>query len=195
MGLDLIYRCNGEEFIHRFSMSDWDTLDAVRQICPEAVAKMADVPELGAEVCVPLSDLNSAIEQIDGLLRDQPDLLPYTYQTAHEMSFNDGQTVRFGFSTGGIGGIRLPGDEDHWYFIRAGLNECRLEKMGMQPDGTVRVVEERDLRGERELQTANFGRIQIRRRRAKSTLRKGVAEIRGFLAKQPEGAEVSKVVC
>lgn len=195
MGMDLIYRCNGREFVHRFSMSDWETLDLMGQLNPDAVSKMVDVPDFGDEVLIPLADLRDAIKQIDEQLRDQPELLPYTYQIAYEMYFDNHQTIKFGFSTGGLSGIRLLGDEDHWCYIRAGLTECRLQRMELQTDGTVKIVEERNLRGLRELRTVNFGGIRIRKRRAKSSLRKGLAAIQDFLTKQPEGYVVIKIVC
>ena len=181
-------------------MPDWETIDLVRQFCPEAVASMVDVPDFGDEVRVPLCDLRNAVEQIDGLLRDQPGLLPYTYQFKPEYissgDLSDDRRIEWHkFGTGGLSGIRLPGDEVHWYAIHAGLNECRLEKLAKQHDGRGVIVAQRDIRGERELRTANCGQIQIRKRRAKSSLRKGLAEIRNFLAEKPEGAEVTKVVC
>jgi hypothetical protein len=201
MGMDLIYRCDGQEFMHRFSMSDWETLEVVRQLCPEAVATIVDVPDLGDEVLVPLFDLRNAVEQIDSLLHDRPELLPYTYQFKPEYLSSgdpsDDRRIEWGeFGTGGLSGIRLPGDEVHWYAIHGGLNECRLEKIAAQQDGKDSIiVDQRDMRGERELWTANCGRIQIRKRRTKSSLRKGLAEIRDFLAEQPEGKKVTKVVC
>jgi hypothetical protein len=79
--------------------------------------------------------------------------------------------------------------------IKAGLDECRLEKTTRQPDGTVPYVEHRDLRNEQEIQTSNVGTVKIRKRRAKTSLRRGLAAIRSFLANLPEGAVVTKIVC
>lgn len=80
-----------------------------------------------------------------------------------------------------------------WYAIWAGLNECRLDKMAVRPDGTGEVVERRDLRGATELMTANCGRVRIRKRKAKTQLRKRLAEVRAFLESVP-GGEVTKVL-
>jgi hypothetical protein len=55
------------------------------------------------------------------------------------------------------------------------------------------VEEQRDLRGETELMTSNSGRVQFRKERAKTSLRKGLREIRVFLASVTE-AEVTKVL-
>jgi hypothetical protein len=123
-------------------------------------------------------------------------LLPYTYEFMTEYMVVGDQRIEFDeFSTGGQSRFRLPGDEEHWYSLWAGLDECRLNKMAVQPHGMGRVVEQRDLRGESELQTANHGRVQIRKRRTKTSLRKGLAMIRKYLASLPEGAEVTKIVC
>jgi hypothetical protein len=196
VGLDLIYKSDGREFDIRFSMADWETIDRMRPHLPDAIAAMADVPDFGEEVRLPLGELRDAIEQIDRFLRDRPEVLPYTYEFKTEYIVVGDQRIEFDeFSTGGQSGFRLRGDEEHWYAIWAGLDECRLDKMAVQPDGTGKVVEQRDLRGESELQTANCGRVQIRKRRTKSSLRKGLAMIRKYLASLPEGAEVTKIVC
>ena len=196
MGLDLLYKCDISEFAIRFSMADWATLEQLETHLPEEVATMVDVPDFGEAVCVPLRTLSAAIEKIDRFLRDQPSLLPYTYVFKCEyISVGEERIVIDQFSSGGQSGFRLPGDDEHWYAIWAGLDECRLEKIAAQPDGTGQVVEERDLRSERELQTANSGLVQIRRRRAKTSLRKGLARIRAFLASLPDEAEITKILC
>jgi hypothetical protein len=162
---------------------------------PDAIATTADGSDLGEAVTVPLDALREAINQIESLVRDRPALLPYTYEFKCESFVVHGQRIETTFTTGHMSGLRLPGDEENWYSIRAGLDECRLDKMARQPDGTVRVVEQRDLRTEQELQTSNFGPIRIRKRRAKSSLRSGLAKIRAFLADLPEGAVITRVVC
>lgn len=196
MGLDLAYRCGGRECSVRFSMADWETIDRLRSHLPDDVATMADVADFGAEVLVPLDALRVAIGRVDGLLRDRPGLLPRTYEFKCEyVAVGDARIEGFDFSTGGHCGFRLPGDDEHCYAIRAGVDECRLEQMAVQPDGTGKVVARRDLRGESELPTANCGRVQIRERPTPSGLRAGLARIGTFLRSLPEGAEVTKVVC
>ena len=137
------------------------------------------------------------MEQIDALLGQRPELLPYTYQFKSEyLEVGVGEKPiisEAGFDAGGQSGFRMPGDEDHWYVIWAGLNVLRLDKVAVQPDGTGKVVEQRDLRGEKELMTTNFGRVQFRKRRAKSSLRKGLQEMRAFLA-TVQGPNVAKSV-
>jgi len=141
MGLDLAYRCGGRECSVRFSMADWETIDRLRSHLPDDVATMADVADFGAEVLVPLDALRVAIGRVDGLLRDRPGLLPRTYEFKCEyVAVGDARIEGFDFSTGGHCGFRLPGDDEHCYAIRAGVDECRLEQMAVQPDGTGKVV-------------------------------------------------------
>jgi hypothetical protein len=161
---------------------------------PEAIATLVHIPALGEEATVPIGALGEAVQWIDDLLRDRPELLPHTYQFRCENFVIGGQRIESTFSTGGMSGFHLPGDEENWYSIKAGLDECRLDKMARQPDGTVRVVEQRDLRDVRELQTSDWGPIHIRKRRAKSSLRGVLARIREYLAGLLEGAEITKVV-
>ncbi len=195
MGLDLIYKCDDRSLVIRFSTADWQTIDQLKSHLPDAIATIADESDLGQEATVPLSALRDAIDRIESLLRDRPELLPYTYEFKCESFVVNGQRIETNFSTGGMSGLRLPGDEENWYSIQAGLDECRLDKMALQSDGTVRVVEQRDLRDEREVQTSNLGPIRIRKRRTKSSLRRGFAEIREFLADLQEGAAIMRVVC
>jgi hypothetical protein len=194
MGLDLVYKCGNLDLPTRFSMADWRTIDQLRSHLPDAIATLVDVPALGEEATVPLGALRDAAERVDDLLRDRPELLPHTYQFRCENFVVAGQPIESTFSTGGFSGFHLPGDDENWYGIKARLDECRLDKMARQPDGTVRVVEQRDLRDERELETSDCGPIKIRKRRAKSSLRSGLAEIREYLKSLPEGAEITKVV-
>jgi hypothetical protein len=198
MGIDLIYRCSDREFSIRFSLADWDMIARLSSHLPEAVQIMSGVPELGAEAIIPLGQLRAAANEIDDFLRDRADLLPYTYEFKCEyIPVGPPEACQYWecdrFGTGGQGGFRLPGDELHFYCLWAGLNECRLEKMAVGADGRGKVVEVRDMRGEREFQTANCGRVQIRKRRAKWSLRKGLAEIRKFLS-TVDGPEVIKIV-
>lgn len=162
MGHDLTYKAGDRDFSIRFSNADWQTIEQLKQHLPAAVSACFDVQEFGEPVLVPLATLRESVDQIDSLLAEHPQLLPYTYQFKSEyMQMGDKRIVLDDrFETGGQSGFQLPGDEDHWYSIWAGLNELRLEKMARMPDGTGKVVERRDLRGEKELMTSNSGLVQ-----------------------------------
>jgi hypothetical protein len=195
MALDLTYKTNGKVFCIRFSMADWETIEQVKNHLPDAVSACFGVRAFGESVAIPLETLRASVEQIDALLGQHPELLPYTYQFKSEFMEVGEQRVVLGdrFDTGGQSGFRLPGDEDHWYAIWAGLNKLRLDKMARQQDGSGKTIESRDLRGEKELVTANAGRVQFRRRRAKTSLRKGLQEMRAFLA-DVIGPDVTKIL-
>jgi len=137
------------------------------------------VAALGDVVHIPTKSLQDAASRVLAFVAANKHLLPYTYQYKTEIPPDPRMTP--GFNTGGLSGIRLPGDSDHHYLIKAGLNVCRLEKSGVGPDGRGVKISERDLRGERKLLTENRGVITIRRTRAKTDLLKALAEIEKFL--------------
>ena len=195
MGLDLTYEANGRDFNVRLSMADWQTVHKLKAHLPDAVAACFDLPDFGERAVIPLAVLRASVEQIDALLRDRPELLPHTYQMKVEYMQVGDRRVPFGnrFDTGCRSGFRLPGDEQHWYAICAGTDECRLEKWAALPDGTGTLVEQRDLRGETELLTANAGVVRFRKRRAKTSLRKALQEVGQFLA-EARGPDVTKVL-
>jgi hypothetical protein len=195
MGLDLIYKAGERDFSIRFSMADWQTIEALKQHLPAAVSACFEVEALGEPVRVPLAALRQSTDEIDAFLAEHPEMLPYTYQFKAEYMQVGDQRLSFGggFDTGGMSGFQLPGDGNHWYTIWAGLNELRLEKMAKMPDGSGKVVERRDLRGEKELMTSNSGRVEFRKRRAKTSLRQGLRQIRSFLADRTE-SEIIKIV-
>jgi hypothetical protein len=195
MALDLTYKANGKVFCIRFSMADWETIEQIKSHLPNAVSACFGVRAFGESVTIPLETLRASVEQIDALLGQHPELLPYTYQFKFECMEGGEQPVGLSdrFDTGGQSGFRLPGDEDHWYAIWAGLNKLRLDKMGRQPDGSGKTIESRDLRGEKELITADAGRFQFRKRRAKTSLRKGLQEMRAFLV-GVTGPDVMKIL-
>jgi hypothetical protein len=199
MGLDMVYRCVDRKFSIRFSRADWDTLSRVGKHLPDAVGVLFDVPDFGVKVPVPLTQLRAALDAIDDFLRDRGDILPYTYEFKCEyipvgLPEDGNRWAPEEFSTGGQSGFRLPGDNEHFYALWAGLDECRLQKMATGTDGKGYTVEVRDMRGVEEFQTANCGRVKIRRRREKSDLREGLAEIRAFLT-SVDGPEVIKMLC
>lgn len=194
MGLDLTYQADGQEFGIRFSHADWDCIGQLKVHLPDAIADCFEVANLGEPVVVARNSLCRAIEEIDALLKDRPDLLPFTYQYKPEylQCGTNRLNIEFDFDTGGSG-IQMPGDEEGRYMIWAGLNELLLKKFLSPPDGLGTVVEVRDLRGESELMTLNCGLIRFRKLRAKSSLRRGLKGMREFLS-GIRADEVTKVV-
>jgi hypothetical protein len=191
MGLDLTYDADGATFTQKFSQSEWAEIEALRAHLPDEIGVCFYVQELGESVRIKTIALKESAVAIDQFLAKNAQLLPatYEYKLGHIM---DGTPMRF-FNGGGFSGLRLPGDPDHWYSIRTGLNECTLTKMKKGPDGKGVLVEKRDLRGETELLTENFGKVQFRRRAAKTTLRLALREIAAF-AERIDSAELTKTV-
>lgn len=192
MGLDLTYDADGVTFTHRFSHADWDTIEALRAHLPGQVGVCFDVPELGASVQIKTAALKQSALEIDLFLADNAKLLPATYQYKLERFPVPGVPVG-GFNTGGAGGIRLAHDPDHFYYIEAGLNHLRLIKQAAGPDGKGVVVEDRDIRNEKELLTETYGKIQFRRRAAKTTLRRALRDITAFTDRVASD-ELTKVI-
>jgi hypothetical protein len=179
MGLDLTYDADGVIFTHRFSRADWQTIEALRSHRPAEVGTCFDVPELGRSVQIGTAALKDAALAVDRFLSENAHLLPASYQFRLERFPVPGMPAGE-FDTGGFSGLRLPNDPDHVYSIQAGLNELVLKKTARGADGWGVTVEVRDLRGESELVTENAGRVQFRRRAAKTTLRRALREIAAF---------------
>jgi hypothetical protein len=192
MGLDLTYEADKATFTHRFTQADWAAIEALRAHLPQEIDTCFDVVEFGAPIRIRRLALRDAASTIDRFLADSSHLLPATYQFKLERFQVPGVPVG-GFSTGGMAGLRLPNDPDHFYSIHAGLNELVLRKMAVGADGKGVIVEERDMRNESELITESAGKIQFRRRVAKSTLRRVLREIAAF-AEAVVSEEVTKTV-
>jgi hypothetical protein len=191
MGQDLTYQSDDARYECRISRADSELIESLRGHLPIEIEALFLVPSLGEPVRVSTSILRSAVDAVIAFIAGNKDVLPYTYQFKAETPPDPRMTP--GFSTGGMSGIRLPGDNDRSYTIRAGLNECRLEKLAVGPDGRPDYELERDLRGERELLTSNLGRIAIRRTRAKADLVKALPQIQRFL-RSISTADVTKCV-
>jgi hypothetical protein len=192
MGLDLTYNSGDSTFTCRFSHADWETIEALRAYLPSEVEVCFDVKEFGEPVPIKSAALKESALALDRFLADNKHLLPATYQFKLErypISGIPGERFETGFRSG----LRVPNDPGHWYGIQAGLNRLVLTKMAIGPDGKGVIVEERDLRNEKELVTEDAGRIQFRRRAAKTTLRRTLREIAAF-ADKVSSDDVTKIV-
>ena len=139
---------------------------------------LIDVPDTEESVPVKVPALNSAVLQIQSIMRSNKELLPCTYQFARELHpspLNCGV-----YSTGGNSGIRVVGDDVHYYSLHAGFDECVLTKMAVKRGRGV-VVETKDIRGTTELMTSNMGKISIRKSRARTDVTKLLKDLVAFL--------------
>jgi hypothetical protein len=179
MGLDLTYDADGTTFTRRFSPADWDTIDVLTKHLPKEIGICFDVPAFGEPVRIKTEALREAARSLDSFLAENAHLLPAMYQFKLER-FPVPGVPPGGFETGGISGLRLPGDTVHFYAITSGLNVCELQKMGIGADGNGAILEKRDLRAQTELMTENAGLVKFRRRAAKTSLRRSLREIAAF---------------
>src|SRR4051794_17462132 len=103
---------DGRESRTRFSMAEWDTLRLIEPLVSDAMAAVVGNAELGEEVSVPLNTLRAAIAQVDRLLSNQPDSIPFTYTFKAEYLLLNGERFPIDpdFVTGTRSGLELPGD-------------------------------------------------------------------------------------
>jgi len=184
MGLDLIYLCGESRLKIRLTQADWKTLFNLREIAPEAVNDLIEVPEPGVIIKVKLERLRKAVEQIEMQLEEHSNALAWVYEFGNEKGF---------ISSWMMSGIRIPGDEDHFYGIQVGINECELLKIAVGSDGKGKTIEREDIRHLQELETANMGTIKIRKRRAASRLLPELKSIKAYLV-SVDGEYVEKTL-
>jgi hypothetical protein len=193
MGLDLVYSCGQVERSVRFTDAEWTCIDRLRAVAQAPIDTLFNVPDFGQPVAVVAEELVEAAGAVLQLLRDRPDLQPATYQMRMEHFPNSAQPDGE-WQGGAVSGLRLPGDADHFYFIRVGPDRCELEKMAVGPDGRGVIVGREDMRGRDHVQTETVGRVDLRRRPSGASLRKKLAELQAFFAGLV-GRQVSKVLC
>ncbi len=89
--------------------------------------------------------------------------------------------------SGGVSGIRMPGDDSCFYSMRAGLGVCKLERRAVDENGAGVVTEVIDCRDRTRLTTANCGEIVIKRRTMKLELPSSLKELHSRLLDQESG--------
>jgi hypothetical protein len=134
-----------------------------------------------------------AIHAVLGRIEADPGLL-FAYGISVEAQ-GDEPPAGQSFARGsGITGIRLPGAAaERVYTIWCGPGRCDLVEAAIGADGRGTDLRTEDLRGEKDLQTANMGRIRIHRRRAKTRLPQELERLLATVQSWPSG-EVAKFV-
>jgi hypothetical protein len=107
------------------------------------------------EQSFPRTTLFQAAEEFQDDLERQRSLLPYHYS----YQIGDGQT--FGRGSGGASGFHIKGKV---HSIWGGAGTCYLEEMGIGPDGRGQVVNTIDVRGQKHIETDDYGTITFFRR-------------------------------
>ena len=145
VGQDLRYIAGDSEIERRITLADWKLIDELQKHLPDETETVFMVPDLGEDVVESVENLREAAAKLTEFIDNHADVLPYTY--AYRCERIPGYPgVAVGYSSGGLSGIRLPGDADHFYFLRAGLDECSLERWGVSADGKGFPIDRQDLR-------------------------------------------------
>lgn len=124
---------------------------------------------------IPGEILAQAVREVLDAIEAEGEKLSYVYGFV----VKEGPMASSG--SGGISGIRMPGDSDAYYSLWAGIGELRLKRMLVSGDGTGQDVEVRDCRERKSLVTENMGVIQIKRRKVKLSLPDRFAELHSDL--------------
>ena len=113
------------------------------------------------------------------------DLAAFT--CAYSMSCNttisaNGQEMPLAASgSGPLAGIRLEGDDSHWYILQCGVARCELQKLATDQSRKTRLIDVIDLRREKSLATLNLGIIKLKRRRIKTDVPDSLRRLAEFL--------------
>lgn len=109
-------------------------------------------------------------------------------QDGEALSFMYSFTVKGGplasMGSGAVSGIRMPGDDSSYYALRAGLGVCKLERRGIDEDGSGFVIDVIDCRNRTTLATENYGEIVIKRRKIELSLLKLFKSLYSKIAEQ-----------
>lgn len=109
-----------------------------------------------------------SLKNVLKLFQNDLDKLPYSYTFLCE----DDDDHR---SAGtGIGGIMI---NDKIYHLTGGVGKCDLQEIGLNPDGTGRVINSTDVRGQTALQTDNMGKIRILKRKKNTQFEKHLSDL------------------
>lgn len=189
----IVFRATDLEYVHQSDSASGRILGVIAKTLPREVAAIAhngieDDPEKTTR-----DELISAIHAVRGRIEADPSLL-FAYGISVEAQ-GDGPPAGQSFARGsGISGIRLPGAAaDRVYTIWCGPGQCDLVETALGADGRGTDVRTVDLRAEKELQTANMGRIRIHRRRAKTRLPQELERLLATVEAWPPG-ELAKFV-
>lgn len=190
MGVMLRISARGmKAFSRSISSADWSLVERLREVCPSDVAVIfGQEDESGSEARVALQVILASAQRVVDCIESNSDLWPMTFQfkTEHLHPI----AASSGYQTGAISGIRLTGDEDHWYMLRAGVNKCCLRKVKGGPADSAQSAEEIDVRDRHELMTETHGRIRIRKVKRRTELRECVSSLVKYLGSLKEDTVV-----
>jgi hypothetical protein len=189
--MQIVFRSG--ELEHRFESDSAGgrILAAIAKGLPGEVAAIAHNgtprhPELTTQAEL-LSAIGAVLKQIDSA----PALL-FGYAVSVEAHGDEPPGATSMSRGNGISGIRLPGAApDRAFAIWCGPGQCDLVEMRIEPDGRGTELGTVDLRGEREVLTANMGRIRVHRKKVKTQLPQELKRLQAAVQSWP-GGEIAK---
>jgi hypothetical protein len=189
MGLDYVCRSGSKEFVWQFSAVDSNLLALLAAARPKQGEIVLGVPDFGEPKKVKRDKLRRAVADLQDELQ-RGDNFPVEYQclvTAEPFCHEEPRST-------GLGGIRMPGDENGYYCLEAGLGVCKLIRRPLDADpNDTECEEETDIRDRTELVTANLGVIKLFRKKKRTRLKALFTDLIAFLD-QLEGVEVEVLI-
>jgi hypothetical protein len=191
--MQIVFRAADLEYVHQSDGAGGRILATVAKSLPREVAAIAHNGVEERPEKTTRDELISAIHAVLGRIAADPGLL-LAYGISVEAQ-GDEPPAGQSFARGsGITGIRLPGaPADRVFTIWCGPGQCDLVETAVGADGRGTDLRTVDLRGEKDLQTANMGKIRIHRRRGKTRLPQQLERLLATAQSWPPG-EVAKFV-
>lgn len=173
--------------VWRYGKVEWKILARMRAVLSGEISLLADPPPLGAEIAVPASELQRAVEAATELLASDASMVPTVFGLLIDepvVERKDGiwspPGLRASLDSEGwdtqVWNVLLEGDPGPWMAVTGGYDRCQLERR--TESGAEEV---RDLRGLKEFRTANWGVIRILSRPEEHTLTRTLRSMRAYL--------------
>jgi hypothetical protein len=187
----VVYRAADTEHLHETDGAGGQILGIIARALPREVAAIAHNGTPRRPEKTTRDELASAIRTVQGRIAADPSLL-FAYACSVKAHGDDRPAGRQLARGSGISGIRYPDTPaDCVYALWCGPGKCDLEEMAIDADGRGTVVGVADVRGEKELLTANMGRIRIHSRSLKTQIVPGLERLLAVVQGWPLG-EVCK---
>lgn len=145
-----------------------EAMDTVRDFLGAAGAQESTESEWAC--VVDCNRLQASLRNLKTHFQEHSETIPYIYRT----SFVNPYTSRRSDGSGAIHGFRIKGVI---CTLWAGYDKCILERRKRMPDGTGKVVSREDVRHLEYLDSDDWGRIHISKRRATSAVVKWINSI------------------
>jgi len=178
MGMDMIYIVGEEELSICLHSTDVEVMEALeKKSYQKEVEAILGVSDFDKETPVDRIFLLKAIDRLLEAVRNNSQILPYTYRLETQVSSNIGMLRSL---CGMISGVRI---NKELYSIRSGLDKCDLIKKCQDEYGNWHDGERTDIRHLKNIKTDNMGEIVIHKRRKPTCLIRNLKKLKTFLSK------------